>query len=78
LHTDAIPAFNGAKDLVDETRRSAPRIKGIDGRMARSMHFSVEKFMLSQRASPDSRAKIVESIREKLALATELSGQWRY
>jgi hypothetical protein len=78
LHTDAIPAFNGAKDLVDETRRSATRIKGIDGRMARSIHFSVEKLLLSQRASPDPRAKIVELVREKLALATELSEPWRY
>jgi hypothetical protein len=78
LHTDAIPAFNGAKDLVEETRRSATRIKGIDGRLTRSVHFSMEKFMLSQRGSPDPRAKIVESIREKLVLATELSGQWRF
>jgi hypothetical protein len=78
LQTDAIPAFNGAKDLVEETRRSASRMKGIDGRTARNVHFQMEKFMLSQRGSPDARAGIVEMIREKLALATELSEQWRY
>jgi hypothetical protein len=78
LHTDAIPAFNGAKDLVGETRQSATRIKGIDGRMTRSVHFAVDKFVLSRRGSPDARAAVVESIREKLTLATELAEQWRY
>jgi hypothetical protein len=74
-YTEAIPAFNGAKDLVEETRRSASRMKGIDGRSTRPVDFAAGKLLRSQGGS---KADVVELIREKLALAGELSEQWRY
>nr|WP_243751518.1 hypothetical protein [Paraburkholderia sp. BL10I2N1] len=72
------PDFSGARDLVDETKRCATRIKGIDGRLIRSINFSAQKFLLSQiDGSHDSQTGVAKVIREKLSLADEISGQWR-
>jgi hypothetical protein len=72
------PDFSGARDLVDETKRYVMRIKGIDGRLIRSINLSAQKFLLSQiDGSHDSQTGMAKVIREKLSLADELSGQWR-
>jgi hypothetical protein len=75
---DITPGFNGARDLVAETRRNAARMKGIDGRLIRPIHASALNFMASQKGSMGSRTGVTEVIKEKLALARELSEQWRY
>jgi hypothetical protein len=75
---DITPSFNGARDLVAETRRNAARMKGIDGRLIRPIHASALNFMASQKGSMGSRTDVTEVIKEKLALARELSEQWRY
>jgi hypothetical protein len=71
--TDATPSFHGARDLVEETRRSAAQMRGIDGRSMRAVHFAAQRFMPSQ-----ARTDAVELVREKLALADELSDGWRF
>jgi len=53
-------------------------MKGIDGRLIRPIHASAFNFMTSQKGSMGSRTHVAEVIREKLALARELSEQWRY
>jgi hypothetical protein len=75
---DITPGFNGARDLVAETRRNATRMKGIDGRLIRPINASALNFMVSQNGSMGSRTDVTEIIKEKLALASELSEQWRY
>jgi hypothetical protein len=75
---DITPGFNGARDLVAETRRNAARMKGIDGRLIRPIHASALKLMASQKGSMGSKTEVTEVIKEKLALASELSEQWRY
>jgi hypothetical protein len=76
--TDLTPDFTGARDLVKETTRASSRVKGIDGRLIRPVHFSAQNFVVSQRDSMGSRTDVTETIKEKLALASELSEQWRY
>lgn len=75
---DITPGFNGARDLVAETRRNAVRMKGIDGRMIRPIHASALNFVASQKGSMGSATDVTEVIKEKLALALDLSEQWRY
>jgi hypothetical protein len=72
------PGFNGARDLVAETRRNAARMKGIDGRLIRPINASALNFIASQKGSMRSKTGFIEIIKEKLALASELSEQWRY
>jgi hypothetical protein len=68
------PDFGNARDLVEETRRSAARIAGIDGRSMRAVHSAALKFLKAQ-SSLD--ASLVEVVREKMVLANELTEQWR-
>ena len=75
---DITPSFNGARDLVMETKHASGRMKGIDGRLIRPLHFSAQKFMASQQGSGGLRTDVIETIKEKLALASELSEQWRF
>lgn len=77
-HTDVSPDFSSARNLVEETRRSATRMKGVDGRAARPVHSSAQKFMVSQKNSLTLQSAVTELVREKLVLASELSEQWRY
>lgn len=76
--TRVSPDFNSARNLVEETRRSATRMKGIDGRSARPIHSLAQKFMVSQKSMVALQADVSELVREKLVLASELSEQWRY
>jgi hypothetical protein len=71
--TGATPSFHGARDLVEETRRSAGQMSGIDGRSIRAVHFAAQKFMLSQAGT-----SAIERVREKFALADALAEQWRF
>lgn len=75
---DIAPGFSGARNLVMETRRSSRRMKGIDGRLIRPVHFSAQNFIASVQGSTGTRTDIAETVKEKLSLATELSEQWRY
>jgi hypothetical protein len=75
---DITPAFNGARDLVAETRRNATRMKGIDGRLIRPIHASALNFIMSHNGSMGSRTNVTGIVKDKLALASELSEQWRY
>jgi hypothetical protein len=75
---DIAPGFSGARNLVMETRRSSRRMKGIDGRLIRPVHFSAQNFFASVQGSTGTRTDIAETVKEKLSLATELSEQWRY
>jgi hypothetical protein len=75
---DITPGFNGARDLVAETRRNVARMKGIDGRLIRPIHASALNFMASQKDPMRSKPDVTEVIKEKLALASDLSEQWRY
>ncbi|MFM0395514.1 hypothetical protein [Paraburkholderia phytofirmans] len=68
------PAFGSARDLVDETRRGAARMSGIDGRAMRAVHSAALKFLKAQGAAD---AAFVEVIREKMVLANELTDAWR-
>ncbi|MGF6573029.1 hypothetical protein ABH945_005150 [Paraburkholderia sp. GAS333] len=68
------PDFGNARDLVEETRRSASRIAGIDGRSMRAVHSAALKFLKSQGGLD---AALVDVIREKMVLANELTDQWR-
>lgn len=68
------PDFSGARNLVDETKRSAARMSGVDGRAMRTVHSSALKFVKAQSGVD---AALVERIREKLILANELVDAWR-
>ena len=68
------PDFSGARDLVEETRRSAARIGGIDGGATRAVHSAALKFLKAQGGVD---AAFVERVREKMVLANELTAQWR-
>lgn len=68
------PDFSSARDLVEETRRSATRMSGIDGRSMRAVHSAALKFL---KAHPNADATFVERVREKMVLANELTEQWR-
>ncbi|ASW00567.1 hypothetical protein [Paraburkholderia aromaticivorans] len=68
------PDFSSARDLVDETRRGAARMSGIDGRAMRAVHSAALKFL---KAQAGSHAAFVEVIREKMVLANELTDAWR-
>ncbi|WGS53729.1 hypothetical protein LFL96_22040 [Paraburkholderia sp. D15] len=68
------PDFGSARDLVDETRRSAARIGGIDGRAMRAVHSAALKFLKAQGVSD---AAFIERVREKMVLANELTDLWR-
>ena len=63
-----------ARDLVEETRRSAARMAGIDGRSMRAVHSAALKFLKAQNGAD---ADFIELIREKVVLAIELTEQWR-
>lgn len=68
------PDFCSARDLVEETRRSAARIAGIDGRSMRAVHSTALKFLKTQGGVD---AALVDVVREKMVLANELTEQWR-
>ncbi|SMG57702.1 hypothetical protein [Paraburkholderia susongensis] len=68
------PDFTSARDLVDETRRSAARMKGIDGGAMRVVHSAALKFLKAQGGID---ASFVEAVREKMVLANELTEAWR-
>ncbi|MEA3129439.1 MAG: hypothetical protein QOF46_1234, partial [Paraburkholderia sp.] len=68
------PDFGSARDLVEETRRSAARMAGIDGRSMRAVHSAALKFLKAQSGAD---AAFVELVREKMVLANELTEQWR-
>ncbi|QCP52785.1 hypothetical protein FAZ95_26995 [Trinickia violacea] len=62
-----------------EATRNARRMKEIDGRLLRPINFSAQKFLLAQiEASGGLQSPIAEIVRQKLSLADEISGQWRY
>ena len=67
------PDFSSARDLVEETRRSAARMNGIDGRSMRAVHSAALKFIKSQSGVD---AALVEIVREKMVLANELTEAW--
>lgn len=68
------PDFSSARDLVEETRRSAARMAGIDGRSMRAVHSAALKFLKTQSGA---HAGLTELVREKMVLANELTEQWR-
>lgn len=68
------PDFTGARDLVEETRRGAARMKGIDGGAMRVVHSAALKFLKAQGGID---ASFVEAVREKMVLANELTEAWR-
>ncbi|CAB3775983.1 hypothetical protein LMG28614_00122 [Paraburkholderia ultramafica] len=68
------PDFGSARDLVEETRRSAARMAGIDGRSMRAVHSAALKFLKTQGGVD---AGLVDVVREKMVLANELTEQWR-
>jgi hypothetical protein len=68
------PDFSGARDLVDETRRGAARMAGIDGRAMRAVHSAALKFF---KAESGADAALTEAVREKIVLANELMDAWR-
>ncbi|MEC5406046.1 hypothetical protein VOM14_10855 [Paraburkholderia sp. MPAMCS5] len=68
------PDFSSARDLVDETRRHAARMVGIDGGSMRAVHSAALKFLKAQSGVDPA---FVERIREKMVLANELTAQWR-
>ncbi|MFM0741384.1 hypothetical protein PQQ51_29460 [Paraburkholderia xenovorans] len=68
------PDFGSARDLVEETRRSAPRMTGIDGRAMRAVHSAALKFI---KAQSGVSAQWTETVREKAVLANELTEHWR-
>lgn len=73
-HCGLAPEFGNARDLVEETRRSAARMSGIDGRAIRAVHSAALKFLKAQGGVD---AALVEVIRQKIVLANELTEQWR-
>ncbi|WP_242540155.1 hypothetical protein [Trinickia mobilis] len=77
--TGVAPDFSAARNLVDEATRNVRRMSEIDGRLLRPINFSARKFLLAQiEASGGSQSPIAEIVRQKLSLADEISGQWRY
>ncbi|WP_345814859.1 hypothetical protein AAGS40_21585 [Paraburkholderia sp. PREW-6R] len=68
------PDLSSARDLVDETRRSASRMTGIDGRAMRAVHSAALRFLKAQNGVDASFAELV---REKMVLANELTDAWR-
>jgi hypothetical protein len=66
--------FSSARDLVEETKRSAGRMNGIDGGAMRAVHSAALKFI---KAQDGVDAALVERVREKLVLANELVEPWR-
>lgn len=68
------PDFSSARDLVEETRRSAARMVGVDGRAMRAVHSAALKFL---KAQPGVDPALVEQVREKMVLANELTELWR-
>jgi hypothetical protein len=68
------PDFSSARDLLEETRRGAARMSGIDGRAMRAVHSAALKFFKAQGVAD---AALVEVIREKMVLANELTDAWR-
>ncbi|MGF6641009.1 hypothetical protein [Paraburkholderia sp. MM6662-R1] len=68
------PDFTSARDLVEETRRGAARMTGIDGGALRAVHSAALKFLKAQ-AGID--AAFVEAVRQKMVLANELTETWR-
>ncbi|WP_429302081.1 hypothetical protein [Paraburkholderia sp. GAS199] len=68
------PDFAGARDLVEETKRSAPRMKGIDGGAMRTVHSAALKFI---KAQSGVSAEWAETLRQKMVLANELTEPWR-
>jgi len=73
-HTGLSPDFASARDLVEETKRSAPRMAGIDGRSMRAVHSAALKFLKTHGGADTAFAEL---IREKMVLANELTEQWR-
>ncbi|WP_244146649.1 hypothetical protein [Paraburkholderia sp. BCC1876] len=73
-HSGLSPDFSSARDLVDETRRSASRITGIDGRSMRTVHSAALKFLKAHGATDTA---FIERVREKMVLANELTELWR-
>jgi hypothetical protein len=69
-----VPDFGSARDLLEETRRSASRMSGIDGRSMRAVHSAALKFLKAQSGLD---AALVDVVREKMVLANELTEQWR-
>lgn len=67
------PDFSSARDLVEETRRSAARMTGIDGRSMRTVHSAALKFL---KAHAGADAAFVDVVREKMVLASELADAW--
>ncbi len=77
--TGICPHFNDARNLVDESRRGVRRVVGIDGRIPRPVHSLAQRFLLAHMAkSGNQRTDIVELVRQKLSVAAEISGAWRY
>ncbi len=72
------PDFGGARDLVAQTKGNARLMKGIDGRSIKSTHAAALNFMVSQKGTSGPGAGITAVVKEKLALARELSEEWRY
>ncbi|WP_408441773.1 hypothetical protein [Paraburkholderia caffeinilytica] len=72
--TGLSPDFSSARDLLEETRRSAARMVGIDGRSMRAVHSAALKFLKTQNGVD---ASFIELVREKMVLANELTEQWR-
>ncbi|MCC8394610.1 hypothetical protein LJ656_18625 [Paraburkholderia sp. MMS20-SJTR3] len=68
------PEFGSARDLLEETRRGAARMTGIDGGALRAVHSAALKFLKSQ---PGIEAGFVEVVRQKMVLANELTEAWR-
>ncbi|WNC92182.1 hypothetical protein RI103_28320 [Paraburkholderia sp. FT54] len=68
------PDFGSARDLVEETRRGASRMSGIDGRAMRTVHSAALKFL---KAHVGADTAFVEVVREKMVLANELTDAWR-
>ncbi|WP_233835878.1 hypothetical protein [Paraburkholderia sp. ZP32-5] len=68
------PEFGNARDLVEETRRSAARMTGIDGGALRAVHSAALKFLKAQGGID---ASFVEVVRQKMVLANELTEAWR-
>ncbi|NML30068.1 hypothetical protein [Paraburkholderia antibiotica] len=68
------PDFTSARDLVEETRRSAARMTGIDGGALRAVHSAALKFLKSQAGVEPA---FTEVVRQKMVLANELAEAWR-
>ena len=68
------PDFSSARDLVEETKRGAARMSGIDGRAMRAVHSAALKFL---KTHAGANPAFVEVIREKMVLANELTDAWR-